>query len=74
MFNLTTIIDLDIMEQKQVFTGDITDMIDEAWLLDVITLAEHSQYIENLAGSTELEVFKDLAEDFMHNDYMLAEV
>ena len=74
MYNLTKIINLDTMEQKQVFTGDITDMIDEAWLLDVITLSEHSQYIENLAGSTELEVFKDLAEDFMHNDYMLAEV
>ena len=74
MYNLTKIIDLDTMEQKQVFTGDIADMIDEAWLLDVITLAEHSQYIENLADSTELELFKDLAEDFMHNDYMLAEV
>ena len=74
MYNLTKIIDLDTMEQKQVFTGDITDMIDEAWLLDVITLSEHSQYIKNLADSTELEVFKDLAEDFMHNDYMLAEV
>ena len=74
MYNLTKIIDLDTMEQKQVFTGDISDMIDEAWLLDVITLTEHSQYIENLADSTELEVFKDLAEDFMHDDYMLAEV
>ena len=74
MYNLTKIIDLDTMEQKQVFTGDIADMIDEAWLLDVITLSEHSQYIKNLADSTELEVFKDLAEDFMHNDYMLAEV
>ena len=74
MYNLTKIIDLDTMEQKQVFTGDIADMIDGAWLLDVITLAEHSQYIKNLADSTELEVFKDLAEDFMHNDYMLAEV
>lgn len=74
MYNLTKIIDLDTMEQKQVFTGDITDMIDEAWLLDVITLAEHNQYIKNLADSTELEVFKDLAEDFMHNNYMLAEV
>ena len=74
MYNLTKIIDLDTMEQKQVFTGDLTDMIDEAWLLDVITLPEHSQYIKNLADSTELEVFKDLAEDFMHNDYMLAEV
>lgn len=74
MYNLTKIINLDTMEQKQVFTGDMTDMIDEAWLLDVITLAEHSQYIESLADSTELEVFKDLAEDFMHNEYMLAEV
>ena len=74
MYNLTKIIDLDTMEQKQVFTGDITDMIDEAWLLDVITLTEHSQYIKNLADLTELEVFKDLAEYFMHNDYMLAEV
>ena len=74
MYNLTKIIDLDTMEQKQVFTGDLTDMIDEAWLLDVITLAEHNQYIKNLADSTELELFKDLAEDFMHNDYMLAEV
>lgn len=74
MYNLTKIIDLDTMEQKQVFTGDITDMIDEAWLLDVITLAEHSQYIESLEDLTQLEVFKDLAEDFMHNDYMLAEV
>lgn len=74
MYNLTKIIDLDTMEQKQVFTGDLTDMIDEAWLLDVITLAEHNQYIKNLSDSTELEIFKDLAEDFMHNDYMLAEV
>lgn len=74
MYNLTKIIDLDTMEQKQVFTGDIADLIDEAWLLDVITLAEHNQYIETLADSTELEVFKDLAEDFMHNNYMLAEV
>ena len=74
MYNLTKIIDLDTMEQKQVFTGDLTDMIDEAWLLDIITLAEHNQYIKNLADSTELELFKDLAEDFMHNDYMLAEV
>ena len=43
MYNLTKIIDLDTMEQKQVFTGDIIDLIDEAWLLDVITLAEHNQ-------------------------------